>query len=78
MEAYFGPLGADGLIAGGHGKRISFTSRENGIAVFQGRIPLENVGHTGMTVRVYPTHPDLAHPFEMNRVTYAQVGAGEG
>jgi starch phosphorylase len=38
-------------------------------AVYRGTIPCDRPGRYGFTVRVVPSHPDLATPLELGRVT---------
>ena len=38
-------------------------------AVYRGEVPCTEPGRYGFTVRVVPTHPDLATPMDLGRIT---------
>ena len=44
---------------------------KSGKVTFTGAIPCVVTGNHGFTVRILPNHPNLAHRFEMNLVTWA-------
>ena len=77
VEAYYGNIDPEGLIADGEGAPLTLQESGSGVALYEGLAPLTRPGLGGLTVRVIPYHPDLAHKFEMKRVTFAPVEAGE-
>jgi len=45
---------------------------KDGRVIFSGAIPCVATGNHGFTVRVLPNHPDLAHRFATNLITWAE------
>ena len=43
----------------------------DGVHTFRCSVPCRHSGRRGFAVRVLPTHPDVVHPFEPGRITWA-------
>jgi len=71
VEAYYGPVNADGDITGGQAVRLRFVSSEgNGEHWFEGAIPCRLSGRNGYAVRVVPCHEDLADRYDQGLVVW--------
>ncbi len=73
VEAYYGRIDADGLIGDGDAFPLQHVEAGNGVVRFAGNVPLNSVGHAGMTLRAMPSHPELGDKFAMNIVTWAPM-----
>lgn len=72
VEVYFGTLNAeDNISAGALAEMQSERSTGDGIYRYSGEIRCDHTGQHGFTVRVIPSHPDLAQKHETSRITWA-------
>lgn len=65
-----GPVDADGEIPDGVIESIPFVSMEGSVALYSGTIAMTDVGQTGMTVRLVPSHPESVLPVDIGLVTW--------
>ena len=70
VEAYFGPLRADGYLSTGRGVPMAWTGYEDGLHVFVGEVPCRASGQQGYAVRVLPSHEDVLVPNELPLITW--------
>lgn len=70
VELFEGPVEADGLLESGAAVRLEPVAREAETGVFRTTHRKPGGENLGYTVRVRPTHPDLAHPNEMGLVLW--------
>ena len=70
VEAYFGPLRADGSLSTGRGVPMAWTGYEDGLHVFVGEVPCRASGQQGYAVRVLPSHEDVLVPNELPLITW--------
>ncbi len=70
VELFEGPVEADGLLESGAAVRLEPVAREAKTGVFRTTHRKPGGENLGYTVRVRPTHPDLAHPNEMGLVLW--------
>ncbi len=72
VELYYGYLDKHGYIIEGQSVELQPGDTVKGtVKRFEGALPCESTGEQGFTVRVLPTHPDLAQKFEMALCTWA-------
>lgn len=72
VEVYYGGLDPLGRIADGRYIRMDFAERLDGkVYRFTGAIHCDKTGQQGFTVRVIPSHPDLAHKHETCLISWA-------
>jgi len=72
VEVFYGDLDPDGQVPVGKTVEMVCTKEMgNGLAQFQGAILCDKTGQQGFTVRVVPSHPDLAQKHETTLVTWA-------
>jgi len=72
VQIYHGPADSDGTIRRGRATRMQYTGsvNGNGLAMFEGAIPCETSGQHGFALRILPSHPDLADPYEPGLVLW--------
>ncbi len=70
VELFEGPVEADGLLESGTAVRFDPVAREAETGAFRMTHRKPGGENLGYTVRVRPTHPDLAHPNEMGLVLW--------
>lgn len=72
VEIYFGDLDADGQVNHGRAVEMSCVSEiEKGVFKYEGAIVCEKTGQQGFTVRVIPSHEDLAEKHETALISWA-------
>ena len=72
VEAYFGQLTPDGQIAAGSSVRLESVQEESGGNYrFEGTIPCRASGRSGYTIRVLPSHTDLADRYDQGLVVWS-------
>ena len=72
MEIYFGGLNAEDQITNGEPAEMSVQSNlGDGVHRFAGSIRCDQTGQHGFTIRVIPSHPDLAQKHETTHITWA-------
>lgn len=72
VQAYYGPLRADGTVAFSGFVPLELVQSGNGL-LFKGRIAFPESGRYGFTVRVMPYHPLLGNNLKMGLVHWATV-----
>lgn len=72
VEVVHGPLDADGSISQPTADPLKFSGTDGALATYSGTYTPVVAGRYGCTVRVIPHHADLATPFELGRITWAQ------
>jgi len=71
VQIYYGQIDAKGeIVSGQESEMIDFTPKENGVYIFEGRIPCASSGLHGYSVRVLPKHEYLDNSFMMNLITW--------
>ena len=71
VEAYYGPLDSDGQVTSGNAVRLDFVqSEQNGEHTFAGAVPCQRSGRTGYSIRVVPSHKDLADRYDQGLVVW--------
>jgi starch phosphorylase len=71
VEVYYGELDPNGAIAVGHTMETGCTKDfGNGTFRFEGSILCHETGQQGFTMRVIPSHPDLAEKHETALITW--------
>jgi starch phosphorylase len=70
VELFEGPLEDDGLLESGTATRLESVGREGEIGIFRLTHRKPQTENLGYTVRVRPTHRDLAHPNDMGLVVW--------
>ena len=71
VEAYFGPLDANGEITSGQAVRLTHTRSEGGSEhLFAGEVPCRRSGRNGFAIRVVPRHDDLADRYDQGLVVW--------
>jgi starch phosphorylase len=74
VQLLHGPVGAADELVGAEVVTLSFAGTdEHRLARYEGVFPLDKAGQYGFTVRVVPSHPDLASPMELGKVAWATV-----
>ena len=72
VEAYYGTVDSYGRIHGGrHTPMLLDETASDGVYRFKGSIYCDKTGQQGFTVRVMPSHPDLADKHETALITWA-------
>jgi len=72
VELYFGSLDTDGQVIDGSTSEMTVVEPvEKGEARFEGAISCDQSGQMGFTVRVIPSHEDLAQKHETTLITWA-------
>ena len=72
VEIFYGDLDRKGTLPEGETVDIECTKQlANNVYRFEGAIPCERTGQQGFTVRVMPSHPDLAHRHDTGLITWA-------
>ncbi len=73
VELYYGDLDPHGQIPRGEVNVMTCKgSGENNMALFEGVVPCKKTGQLGFTVRVLPSHPDLAEKHETCLIKWAE------
>jgi starch phosphorylase len=73
VQAYFGPTNEQGQIEVGGNvsmEREMGAKLGEGFHLYRGRIPCQDSGRFGFSVRVVPHHPGLTHPFVPGLITW--------
>lgn len=70
VELFEGPVDPDGLLESGTAIRLELAAREGETGVYRMTHRKPGGANLGYTVRVRPTHSDLAHPNEMGLVLW--------
>jgi starch phosphorylase len=72
VEIYHGPVDNWENIKNGSVVRMNYekAAEQEGEHWFVGSMPCNQTGQHGMTVRILPTHPDLANPYEMGLILW--------
>ncbi len=70
VELFEGPLESDGFVESGTATRLESVGREGETGIFQLTHRKPQTENLGYTVRVRPTHRDLAHPNDMGLVVW--------
>jgi starch phosphorylase len=71
VEAYYGPLDADGEIITGQAVRMNFARpAADGDYWFEGAVPCKLSGRNGYAIRVVPCHEDLADRYDQGLVVW--------
>jgi glycogen phosphorylase len=70
VELFEGPLEPDGLLESGTATRLEPVAREDEVGVFRAAHRKPSGGSLGFTVRVRPSHSDLANPNETGLVLW--------
>jgi len=71
VEVYYGPLDADGNIL--HGRCLTMVQENklsSGRYLYSADIPCDSTGQQGFSVRVTPSHPDMASQHETGLITW--------
>lgn len=71
VEVYYGALDADGRIL--HGQCVSMTQEKkegNGQYLYSAAIPCDTTGQKGFSIRITPSHPDMAFQHETGLITW--------
>jgi starch phosphorylase len=73
VELYQGRVNEHMEISDPEAIRMEYTGETTGSGVFEfaGAIPCRSSGHHGFAVRVVPSHPDLANPFELGLIAWS-------
>ena len=72
VELYQGRVNEHMEIADPEAIRMEFTGEATGgVFEFAGAIPCRSSGYHGFAVRVVPSHPDLANPFELGLIAWS-------
>ncbi len=71
VQGLTGPVDDDGGISDGSIHPLSLLNFENETGTYQGRIRLDHVGQTGVTVRVIPALPETINPPDAGLVTWS-------
>jgi starch phosphorylase len=72
VQAYFGPLDADGQISAGSYVDLTRGECSSGSCPYVGEVECARSGSCGVTVRVVPHHDDAIVPYEMPWVKWAE------
>jgi starch phosphorylase len=71
VEAYVGPLSADGELTSGQAVPLKFAEHaSDGDHWFEGAVPCEVSGRNGYAIRVLPSHDDLADRYDQGLVVW--------
>jgi len=70
VEAYYGPLRADGSLSSGRGVPLVWAACEGEVHVFVGAVPCRASGLQGYSVRVLPHHEDVLVPNELPLIAW--------
>ncbi|MCA9003291.1 MAG: hypothetical protein KDB61_15315, partial [Planctomycetes bacterium] len=71
-ELYFGRLNFEGQVVNGATSEMKAVAAvDKGEVKFEGSIPCNQSGQLGFTVRVIPSHEDLAQKHETTHITWA-------
>ena len=74
VEAYYGPLGADGTIDPRNAGTVIMESKGQvapGVYEYTGAIPARSSGSNGYTVRLLPRNTELVTPYELHLIRWA-------
>jgi glycogen phosphorylase len=72
VEIYYGDLNPLGEVIHGNTASMRFARKGDGaVAIFEGTITCDKTGQQGYTVRVIPSHPDLAQKHETMLIAWA-------
>lgn len=72
VEVFYGELNPHGELAVGNSEAMQFRKQdEEGNCLYEGAIPCEKTGQQGYTIRVIPSHPDLAGKHETGLIAWA-------
>jgi glycogen phosphorylase len=71
VEVVHGPLDADGAFLTEAASALTASEHRDGSVVYTGGYRPTTAGNYGCTVRVVPTHADLANRVELGRITWA-------
>ncbi len=72
VEIFYGGLSPQGDLAVGNTVQMHFNKQvSNGESLYEGAIDCEKTGQQGFTVRVLPSHPDLAEKHETGLIAWA-------
>lgn len=72
VEVYYGQLNAEGQIVDGVSSEMTYVAGDKSAAPrFEGSIKCDRTGQLGFTVRVIPSHEDLAQKHETTLITWA-------
>ncbi len=71
VEIYYGPMDPSGRIITGKAIEMHPVGESNALAEFAGDIVCDLTGQLGFSVRVIPSHPDLAQKHETTLITWA-------
>ena len=70
VEAYYGPLRADGSLSSGRGVPLVWAACEGEVHIFVGAVPCRASGLQGYSVRVLPHHEDVLVPNELPLIAW--------
>ena len=70
VEAYYGPLRADGALSSGRGVPLMWTGCDGDQHIFRGAVPGRASGLHGYAVRVLPHHDDVLIPNELPLIAW--------
>jgi len=70
VEALVGKAGSNRELLGTRVETLAPAGTEGGVTIFTGDIACDVPGHQGYTVRVVPSHPDVAVPAELQLVAW--------
>ncbi|HNW58791.1 MAG TPA: alpha-glucan family phosphorylase [bacterium] len=74
VEAYFGPLDSDDEIIDGQSMVMQQTEQvKKNLYRFEAIIPCEKTGQHGFSVRVMPSHSEMATPFDTGLISWFQA-----
>jgi len=72
VQAYYGTLDSEGMIANGRSAQLVLSEVNGSVASYTGTATLNHPGRVGITVRVLPSHPDLADPLATGLIRWAR------
>ena len=71
MQLVHGPVGQDDELVDPALVPMTLVSSSGSEARYRGELAAGIAGRYGFTVRVVPSHPDLAQPVELGRIAWA-------